>query len=758
MKKIFLLILSVFSFISTISAQKPLILSKNSKISIVIPDSATEIQINSANELNNYLRYILDNNAKIVKSSNHKGGKAIFIGKSSKNFKIYEQYCDSIKDDGFLLHTEKGNFYIFGNSSKSELYGVYHLLENYFKAICLIPDEIVFPKNLEKVALPLHDLQNPSFSYREALALFPNASQEYADWHKLHNRNDLNREWGMFVHTFEKLIPANAYFETNPEWFSQIKGIRVKDGQLCLTNDEVFEELCENLEPLIKAFPEKKFWSVSQNDNENSCTCPNCLHSDSLYGGKSGTMLKFVNKVAERFPDKTISMLAYLQTRRPPKNIVPRENVNIMFCSIECQRQIPISENPAEQQFVKDLKGWTDLTHNVFLWDYVVQFKHFFNPFPNLHILQPNLQLFKKYGVPMIFEQGCSDLCTENAEWRTFLLSHLMWNVNINIDSLRNVFLTHYYGKNRAPFVAHYLDKMTEELKKSGQVLNIYGFPIDAIDGYLSPENIEYYYTLFDSALKTQPFDYEVKGDNLETYNYRLERLKFALDFAVLDLSAQDVTPELSFVNENSTENSEMRGKLNNFIMDCRRFEARHLNESGYTYSDFYSNIIHLIDKKVETNLAANKRVTCKTSWSELYNPGAPHCLTDGVVGNTDYRKNWLGFQQEDFDAIIDLDSIQEIREICADFYFYPLSWIFAPEYAQFFISEDGNTWKDLGKVYHQNEEKLTKTKIVTLGMNSLNEKGRYVRIFAKSLLTNPEWHRGYGQPCWLFVDELFVR
>ncbi len=757
MKKIVVIITLFIICLSFASAQQSIVFGKKSKYHIVLPDNASNSQKKAATELQRYLRYIFDNNLPIVKSSDYKGKNAFIIGKMPQSDKIYNNYGENILYDGFILHTDGSNLYILGNEEKSELYGVYHFLENYLNCRCPFPNEILYPRNLDKISLSIHDIQNPSFSYRETLQIYPNISQEYADWHKIHNRKDLNKDWGMFVHTFQYLIPAEYYFDNYPEWFSEIKGKRIKDSQLCLTNENVLDELCKNLADKMTQEPNKKIWSVSQNDNENSCTCANCLQSDSLYGGPSGTMVRFVNEVARRFPDKIISTLAYLQTRKPPKNIIPEKNVNIMFCSIECQRQIPIADNPSEKGFIEDMIGWTKLTNNIFMWDYVVQFKHFLDPFPNLHVLQSNLKLFNKYHIPMIFEQGPSDLRSENSEWRTYLLAHLMWNVNIDVDSLRKIFLADYFGENRVPYIEQYFDTMTSALLKSKQILNIYGYPIDAIDGYLSPDNISFYQELFKKAYNTKPFDY-LSADS-QLYNDRLRLLELSLDFAILDISVRDVTPELSYFQPNSKiVKLDMQKRLENFTADCKRLGITHLNESSYTPNEFYNDITHFLKKQSSPNIAENKKITCLTKWSESYNPGAPECLVDGIIGNTDYRSRWLGFQHENLDVIIDLEEEKEIKEIGADFFFYPLSWIFAPEEVYFSYSNDCENWQIAGIVHHKNEEILTKTELVNLKIEKLNIKARYVRIFAKSILTNPAWHRGHGQPCWLFVDEIIVR
>jgi hypothetical protein len=43
--------------------------------------------------------------------------------------------------------------------------------------------------------------------------------------------------------------------------------------------------------------------------------------------------------VAAQFPDKVISTLAYQYSRKAPKKLKPASNVNIMLCTIECDRR-----------------------------------------------------------------------------------------------------------------------------------------------------------------------------------------------------------------------------------------------------------------------------------------------------------------------------------------------------------------------------------------------------------------------------------
>jgi hypothetical protein len=461
-------------------------------------------------------------------------GRTIYVGLAPEMRSKYKSTIDSLSGDGFFIHGDGRNVVIFGKGTKGTLYGVYAFLEMlgyrlYTPTALVVPDvsDFKFPK--------CHLVSNPAFAYREVSYFYPNHSQLYADWHHLHTVADRDSLFGMFVHTFKDLIPPARYFDAHPEWFSLNSGRRGRDGQLCLSNPAVLEELCRRLADTMATAPEKKMWSVSNNDNYNACQCPECLRMDSLYGGPTGTLLHFVNQVARRFPDKNISTLAYQYTRCSPTNpaVKPEKNVNIMFCSIECGRELPIADNPREASFRKDMEDWSRLTDNIFMWDYVVQFRNFWNPFPNLNILQPNLQFFHKNGVRMMFEQATgSDNVTSWMDIRCYMLAKLLWDVDANIDSIMQDFLYGYYGVS-GQYVKEIIDTMTSALIQSGQRLDIYGYPVDAADGYLSPERRELYRQLMYDAWQA-PHDSALEA--------RLSYFYASLCFAELELAIHEDT------------------------------------------------------------------------------------------------------------------------------------------------------------------------------------------------------------------------
>ena len=148
-------------------------------------------------------------------------------------------------------------------------------------------------------------------------------------------------------------MPPEKHFAEHPEYFSLLNGNRTPDGQLCLTNPDVYRIVVDELRARMKEKPGATFWSVSQNDTYAPCECATCRAIDSAEGSPSGSLLAFVNRVADEFPDDAdLDAGIPVLTGRAEAHR-PRPNVNIMLCSIECNRSRPIAEDPGSAGFVQ---------------------------------------------------------------------------------------------------------------------------------------------------------------------------------------------------------------------------------------------------------------------------------------------------------------------------------------------------------------------------------------------------------------------
>src|SRR5690606_6555271 len=114
--------------------------------------------------------------------------------------------------------------------------------------------------------------------------------------------------------------------EAHPEYYAYFNGSRHpgKASQWCLSNPKVLEIVAQRLDSVFKANPDKHMISVSQNDgNYTFCQCEKCRAVDDYEGAHSGSLIRFMNKLAERFPEKEISTLAYLYSMKPPRHVKP---------------------------------------------------------------------------------------------------------------------------------------------------------------------------------------------------------------------------------------------------------------------------------------------------------------------------------------------------------------------------------------------------------------------------------------------------
>ena len=269
-----------------------------------------------------------------------------------------------------------------------------------------------------------------------------------------------------FCHTFYPLVPPEKYFAAHPEWYSLINGKRTHDGaQLCLSNPELRDFMVQRVKESLREAPDAAIISVTQNDCDGHCQCPNCKAIDDAEGSPSGSMLAFVNYVAEKiepeFPHVWVDTFAYQYTRKPPKTLKPRHNVIVRLCSIECNFREPL-DHPSNAAFLDDLTRWSQICPHLYVWDYTTDFGNYINPYPDWFTLGPNIRLFQKYGVKGVFEEGAyGGPGADMAEMRAWLLAQLLWNPQQDDRALINEFLQGYYGKAAKP-IRRYLDLMFE--------------------------------------------------------------------------------------------------------------------------------------------------------------------------------------------------------------------------------------------------------------------------------------------------------
>lgn len=687
----------------------------------------------------------------------------VFIGTNRFAGKYGLQNPPALQDDTYYMHGKNGAFMLGGGGEMGPEYAAYSLLEllgcrKYSPRDSFIPEL----KNLRLPAFP-PTVEVPAFPYRE-LWYEPAANDDWARWHKLKTRTRKDEEWGMFVHTFDKLCPAKEHFAEHPEYFA-FNGAQRSPGQLCLSNDTVVQIVTAALREKIREKPAARYWSVSQNDNYDYCKCSRCAASDRRFGSPAGTLLAFVNNVAAAFPYKTISTLAYQYTRQAPAGIRPADNVSICLCSIECNRGRSIEEGCPD--FARDVREWSALTSNLMIWDYVVQFRSYLSPFPNWHTLQPNLRFFQENKVQMIFEQGSGRDRSEFSDMRAYLLAELMWNPDANMDSILTDFGKGYYGAAQ-PYIWEYIHHLTENLQNNDQWLGIYATPQMEAHSFLCEECVADYLDLMKKAADATEEKSVERGRALSASlplvfaRFELEKIRDNGRFI------PDKDEIMVYANPNISE-----ADIDSFIKLCNISGHKNLHEKGYSPEQYKSDYLHDMKegriwhrfvqtyKKADNSPVVN--IESKYPASPTYEKGDLQKLIDSRRGTDDYHYNWLGFQGIDLDVTLRLpdewpaSELPEVSTLSVQFLQDQASWVFFPEKVVLEVSTDGQHFE---KVQEETiplaPDEAKRVHRITATFPA--RKVRAVRALGVNTKTCPAWHTCNGNPCWIFVDEIVVK
>lgn len=527
--------------------------------SVVVPRQATPVQRYAAEELRDFTTRITGVHLPIRTPDDPLSPVTVVLEDGGK---------DNPPEDGFRLRVSDGCVRIIAAADRGgPLYGVYELLERFggcrwYSSWCAKIQPV------ERFAVPsgLDETHVPAFSMRQTWWFDALRHHDFAarlrmnthQWSRMEDKYGGERfRFGGGLgscHTFEELVPIEKYGKEHPEYFAFRDGHRrnVPTGtiqyyaQLCLTNPDVLKLVVEGVRERIRKDPGARFYGVSQNDNWHYCQCEKCAAIDAEEDSHAGTVVRFVNAVAEEiekeFPDVTIETLAYMYSRRPPKKTRLRHNVIPCLCSIECDFAWPIPSSPYKENvaFREDIRGWAKQTDELYVWDYTTDFSNYPMPFANVLSLQDNIRFFRDNGVKFLFEQGCyQGGHADFAELKAWLLAKWMWNPELPVEGLLDDFFNGYYGA-AAPIVRKYFDELhrlqRDYSSDPSHPLKIF----DDVDSPAIPDDF-----LTEAAELWKRAAEMVKGDEVRSYNVRMGA--FSVDYARLERMRKRLDPLLTF-------------------------------------------------------------------------------------------------------------------------------------------------------------------------------------------------------------------
>lgn len=710
---------------------------KKSDYYILSPENPTLSESEAALVLQKYFLEVTK--VKLPISSKEILGKPFLsVGKTN--------YASNLTQNESFVIKSRGNHIIFsGDHKKSILFGVYHFIEHYLNCRKWAPNEKAeCPKILDlRIKLPLSVNENPSFLYREVYST-AELDPEYMDWYKLNRLDDL---WGLWGHTYNKLV-APQLFKSHPEYFSFFDGKR-RPNQLCLSNKEVLKISMEVLERNFQDQPYAKYWSISPNDDIGYCECDLCQRVNQEEGGPQGSLIRFINIIADQYPDKIFTTLAYGATVHAPLKTKPKANVYVFLSNIDVYRNNPISIEKSANSFRNILQNWKLKTPNIFIWDYNTEFTNYLAPFPDTFNIAENIEFYNHNEVKGIFAQmGGSNYVYQN-ELKTFLLAKKLWNSVQSEKELITNFLIGYYGK-AAPVIQKYMFKIDSAVRNSERKLDIYGNPVNEFDSYLSPQLMDEFSNLFDEAEKL--------ADNNKILK-RVQRLRLSFDYTHLQQTRFYGIENHGIFTEDSTGQFEIKKdiplRVKRFIRKAAENGVQDLTEDGLTLQDYNNEWQNVFKNGLKKNLATGSKVIFENPWIPEYPAKKTRTLTDGMYGFEDFSYNWLIFEKN-MEVILDLSENKMVKSISTSFLENQRHWIFLPQSVSVLVSSDGISYETLQNlepfVTFENNLISTHKKVFLVG-----KKIRFIKVIATPLKSLPDWKTNNNKRPLIASDEIWV-
>jgi len=443
-------------------------ISKNSiaQYCIVVPDDAMKSELYAAEELKKYIARSSGDDLNIVKESECNEENLIYIGRCKASAELID-FCE-LGEEGFVITTKEDKLYISGNEKRGTLYGVYTFLEKYIGWRFFTTDtEMIFYERDAHIENGIYDKQIPVLEWRD-VCIPTYLPCDIAVKRKINSsyRRDFTEEMGgsflypgRFVHTMESLLDV-----------PQLQ-------QPCFSDEKNLEKCIANVKTLLRGYPDARVISVTQNDCEIGddcyCKCEKCQKIDEEEGSHAGSLLRFVNAVADaikdEFPNVRIMTLAYLHTVNCPKITVPRDNVIIEFAPMTLCYNHSADDESCEinKDILADFRAWNKIAKKIYIWDYCANFSFTVPHFPDFHVLRKNINYYVKNKVCGMFCEGDNyydDHMTDLVELRAYLLSKLLWEPEMTeeeFDTHMDEFLLGYYGKG-GKYVKDYLKLLQE--------------------------------------------------------------------------------------------------------------------------------------------------------------------------------------------------------------------------------------------------------------------------------------------------------
>lgn len=299
-------------------------------------------------DLRHHVHTISGAELKVVRDPAATRSPALHVGET----RLFESTAEprrSLRGDGFVIAARGRDLVVAGNLPEGTANGVWTLLQDQFGVRWYAPGELweIVPRtgslaiSFEPTAAGGACIENPAFYGRTLWG-----GNAVTPWERRMRMSQpsVPLPYVGTGHHLARVVPADRYFESHPEYFALVDGVRVPDHP-CLTHPDMFALFMAYVRGNAAAGENVSSFGV--NDNYTVCRCDACRAVDggTEYMGMPGfseSYFQLLRRVARRaavdLPEMRISAFAYQQTSKPPATVDRiGDNVHIVLCQDTAQ-------------------------------------------------------------------------------------------------------------------------------------------------------------------------------------------------------------------------------------------------------------------------------------------------------------------------------------------------------------------------------------------------------------------------------------
>ncbi|WP_394675230.1 GH92 family glycosyl hydrolase [uncultured Chryseobacterium sp.] len=151
--------------------------------------------------------------------------------------------------------------------------------------------------------------------------------------------------------------------------------------------------------------------------------------------------------------------------------------------------------------------------------------------------------------------------------------------------------------------------------------------------------------------------------------------------------------------------------------------------------------------------------ITVNATMNPQYTAGGKLALIDGIYGDVNWRKGeWQGYQGQNFEAVIDFKSPQDMNKLSSTYLQDSRAWILMPKRVEYYASMNGKDYILLSTVNNTVDPKDETVQVKDFSADILPTQARYLKVKAYYYGKLPEWHQGAGGEAYIFIDEISVK